>query len=230
MTILRTSSAAIALLAMCRLADAQVLTYTDCVVEDAPSLVAAITRGMDSMAGETRPQIYLDQWLWNGEFEVTHRIIVAYPDYAAFSAFQESAASNPIAPSVGQSIEFATDCRTDGLSVLRGAWGNQEAQGVYWQVYGVSTSDGAGYAEALDELAEAQADAAVGPIVLFENRAGISTDTHLVAIGAPTFAALNEYLDQLFASDEFADFLDAVGDDRELTWRAQAMRAQVWGN
>jgi hypothetical protein len=66
--------------------------------------------------------------------------------------------------------------------------------------------------------------------VLFENRAGISGDTHLVAIGAPTFAALNNYLDQLFASDEFADFQDAVGETRRLTWRAQAIRVQTWAD
>ena len=147
MRILRRTLVALMLLATYTLADAQVLTYTDCVVEDAPSLEAAITRGWNSMEGQPRPVIYLDQWLWNGEFDATHRIIVGHADYAALSAFQQGLMSNPVAPSVGRSIDFATDCQTDGLSVLRGAWGSQQAPGVYWQVYGVSTSDGAGYAE-----------------------------------------------------------------------------------
>jgi hypothetical protein len=112
--------------------------------------------------------------------------------------------------------------------VLRGAWGNLESQPVYWQVYGVSTSDGAGYAEALGDLAAAQEADAAGPVLLFENRAGISGDTHLVVLGAPTLTSLNEYLDQLFSSDDFADFQDEVGDTRTLTWRAQARRARTW--
>jgi len=207
----------------------QALTYNDCVVHDVPSLEGAISRFYNTLDNSVKPTIYLDEWLWNGEFDVTHRVIVAYPDYAALEALRGSVASNP-APWLVASASFdqASDCRTDGLSVLRGAWGNQDAQPVYWQVYGVSTSDGAGYAAALADLAEAQEDEAVGPVLLFENRAGISGDTHLVVLGAPTLTSLNEYLDQLFASDDFADFRDEVGDTRRLTWRAQARRARTW--
>lgn len=206
----------------------QALTYADCVVHDVPSLEAAITSAYDALEGGPRPAVMLDQWMWNGEFEVTHRIIVSYPDYAALAAFTERLSSTPAAAAAGNSIEFATDCRTDGLSVFRGAWGNPEAAPVFWQVYGISASDGAAYAAALGELAEAQSDGAPGVIVLFENRAGISNDTHLVALGAPTFAGLNEYLDTLFASDDFADFNDEVSSIRTVTWRAQARRMRVW--
>ena len=114
MNILGRSLVAVALLATCNLASGQVLTYSDCVVEDVPSLRAAITRGWNSMEGETRPVIYLDQWLWNGEFDVTHRIIVGHENYAALAAFQQQVMSNPVSPSVGSSIDFATECRTDG--------------------------------------------------------------------------------------------------------------------
>jgi hypothetical protein len=207
----------------------QALTYTDCLVHDVPSLEAAISSFYDTLDDTVKPVIYLDEWLWNGEFDVTHRVVVAYPDYAALEALRGSIGDNPAPWLVAsESIQHAADCRTDGLSVMRGAWGDQETQAVYWQVYGISTSDSAGYAAALADLSEAQEEEAAGPVLLFENRAGISGDTHLVVLGAPTLTRLNEYLDQLFASDDFADFQDEVGDDRRLTWRAQARRMRTW--
>lgn len=219
----------IALLCAPHLSNAQALTYADCVVEDVPSLQAAISSFYDSLEGGPKPTIYLDQWLWNGELEPTHRVIVAYPDYAALEALRARVASNPAAAIIaGNSFEHAADCQTDGLAVFRGAWGNQGVQPVYWQVYGISTTDGAAYAAALAELSEAQGDAAPGITLLFENRAGISGDTHLVVIGTPTLAGLNEYLDELFASDDFADFIDDVAAIRTLTWRAQAFRMRTW--
>jgi len=210
-------------------ANSQVLTYADCVVHDVPSVEAAISNFYDSLEGGTRPVVYLDQWLWNGEFDATHRIIVGHQDYAALDAFRASIGRNP-APSMraGESFDFATDCQTDGLSILRGAWGGQDVEAVYWQVYGVSTTDGAAYAEALGDLVAARGDEFPLVTVLFENRAGISGDTHLVGIGAETLAGLNESLDELFASDEFSDFVDDVGSSRRLTWRAQAFRMRTW--
>jgi hypothetical protein len=210
-------------------ASSQVLTYADCVVDDVPSLEAAISSFYDSLDASVRPIVYLDQWLWNGEFSPTHRVIVGHQNYAALEAFRASIGRNP-APSMraGRSFDLATDCQTDGLSILRGAWGSQDVEPIYWQVYGVATSDGAAYAEALGGLVEARGDDFPLVTVLFENRAGISGDTHLVGVGAATFAGLNESLDELFASDEFADFVDEVGADRRLTWRAQAFRMRTW--
>ncbi len=219
----------VSLLFAAHAANSQVLTYSDCVVDDVPSVEAAISSFYDSLDSNVRPIVYLDQWMWNGEFEPTHRIIVGHQDYAAFEAFRASIASNPAAAmQAGDSFENATECQTDGLSILRGAWGSEEVTPIYWQVYGVATTDGAGYAEALGDLVEARGDDFPLVTVLFENRAGISGDTHLVAVGADTFAGLNTSLDELFASDDFADFVDAVGSDRSLTWRAQAFRMRTW--
>ena len=228
-TILLRTFVSVFLIGISNLGYGQALTYNDCVVHDVPSLEDAISRFYNTLSAEVKPEIYLDEWLWNGEFDVTHRVIVSYPDYASLEALRGSIAANPAPWLVASaSLQNASVCRTDGLSVMRGFWGNTQSQNVYWQVYGVSTSDGAGYAEALGDLAEAQGNAAPGVILLFENRAGISGDTHLVVIGAPTLTSLNEYLDQLFASDDFADFQDEVGATRRLTWRAQARRARTW--
>jgi len=207
--------------------NAQVLTYADCVVHDVPSVEAAISRFYDSLTGP-KPIVFLDQWLWNGEFDATHRIIVGHQDYAALERFRAGIQSNPAtAMSAGNSFDNAADCQTDGLSIGRGTWGNNQVQAAYWQVYGVATSDGAGYAAALGELAEAMSNLPI-TVVLFENRAGISGDTHLVGIGAASLASLNQSLDTLFSSDDYEDFVDDVGSSRRLTWRAQAFRMRAW--
>jgi hypothetical protein len=216
------------LLAASRSAGAQALTYVDCEVDDTPSVVAAITQLYDSMAGGARPTIFLDQWIWNGEDPSTHRIIVAYPDYAALEAFRGRIAGSAAQLALGNSIDAAADCQSNGLAVLRGSWGNQEAPAPYFAAYGISATDSAAFAAAFTELAESQASALPGSIFLFENRAGIRGDTHLVAISAPTLAGLNQYLDTLFASDDYADYLEEVGSIRTITWRNQAFRMRVW--
>jgi hypothetical protein len=218
-----------ALFAVSSGAMAQALTYVDCEVEDAPSVVAAITRLYDSMEGGARPTIFLDQWIWNGEDPSTHRIVVAYPDYAALEAFRGRVGGTAAQLAIGNTLDVVADCNTNGLAVLRGQWGNQEAPAAaYYAVYGISATDGPAYAAALERLATSQATTAPGSILLFENRAGIRGDTHLVVIGAPTLAGLNEYLDTLYASDEFADFTDDVSDIRTVTWRNQAFRVRAW--
>ncbi len=221
--------APVVLLCFSHAVNAQALaTYADCVVHDVPSLQGAITRFLDSIDAEARPAVLLDQWLWNGQFSSTHRIIVNHQNYAALEAFRAEIFSNLASTmSAGNSLENAADCETDGLAILRGVWGTQQVDARYWQAYGVATSDAGGYAEALGELADSFADEPI-VTVLFENRAGISGDTHLVAVGAESLAGLNEFLDEMFASDAFEDFADDVGETRRLTWRAQAFRMRTW--
>jgi hypothetical protein len=218
----------LALLVVSRGAIAQALTYVDCEVDDSASVIAAITRFYDSLEGDAKPAVFLDQWIWNGEDPSTHRILIAYPDYAALEAFRSSVVGSAAALAIGNTLDAVADCNSNGLAVLRGAWGNQEAQSTYFAVYGISTTDSAAYAAALENLAESQANLAPGSILLFENRAGIRSDTHLVVIGAPTLAGLNTYLDALFASDDFADYGEEVGPIRTVTSRSQAFRMRVW--
>jgi hypothetical protein len=207
---------------------AQALTYVDCEIEDASSITAALTEFYDSMQGGTRPVIYLDQWLWNGEDPSTHRILVAYPDYAALEEFRGRVVGSTAQARIGNTLDAVGNCETNGLAVMRGQWGNQNVQAAYFAVYGISATDGAAFTAAFGRLGAAQAATAPGPIYLFENRAGIGADTHLVVIGAPTLAGLNTYLDSLFASDEYADYIEDVREIRTITSRNQAFRVRAW--
>jgi hypothetical protein len=68
-----------------------------------------------------------------------------------------------------------------------------------------------------------------GVLRLVAVRSGPVDMTHAVLIGADDFAAVNEYLDDLYASDAFATFLDEVGDIRTVKNIAMYRRVGAWG-
>ena len=71
---------------------------------------------------------------------------------------------------------------------------------------------------------------APGETRLQEKRAGIGPRgfTHLVVITAPSFVALNEYLDTLHASDDYAAFAKEVASISSLEGTAFYKRVKTW--
>ena len=100
--------------------NAQVLQYIGCVVDDVPSLTAAMSRFYDSMAGEARPTVSLDLEIWNGENPETHTIIIEYPDYQTLETFRNRVRSSGAAIlGLGNSFESVASCDTEGLGLVR---------------------------------------------------------------------------------------------------------------
>jgi hypothetical protein len=97
----------------------------------------------------------------------------------------------------------------------------------YLAAYLIKTSDAAAYRSAIAELADAVGNP--GVLRLVANRADTMDHTHAVLIGGSDFAAVNKYLDKLFASDAFAEFAKKVGDTREVVGVDMYRRVAVWG-
>lgn len=201
---------------------AQVMGYTACIVEDPSSFVAALNTFWDSMSNveaTNRPTAMINQTLWNGGARATHSIAAHYPDYAAWEDSRARIAANAAAwTRLGMSFSAIADCPFDALFVRLGSWGNVAADWEYYAVYGLRTTDIRAYMEAFEEFAQSDTmKAAPGPVELWEHRAGAAQGpTHFMNFHAPSFSALNSFIDSLGQSEDYADFVEEVESIRTL--------------
>lgn len=98
----------------------------------------------------------------------------------------------------------------------------------YLVAYLIKTSDAATYRSAVAELNEAIGNP--GVLRLVAMRTGTMDYTHAVLIGGSDFTAVNKYLDKMYASDAFGEFLKKVGETRKVVGANMYRRVAVWGD
>ena len=219
---------AVFLTGMSNVASAQVLQVVGCEVENPDEFSAMINRLYDAMSGGYRPTVTLVQNTINGPSDQTHTVLVEHPDYEGYQAWSERLGQTPAAQLIFAGSEHNQECGNQGLSIEIASWGDRDAEWGYNAVFPITTSDADAYAAALADLSTSDTgENAPGATILYESRAG-STSTHVVALLAPDFATLNNYLDTLFESDDFEDFIDEVAEIRSLGLRTQNRRVRTW--
>ena len=219
---------AVFLTGMTNVGSAQVLEVIGCEVENAGEFVATINSVYDAMSGGYRPTVTLLQNTFNGPSDQTHTVLLEHPDYESYQAWTGRFGQAPAAQLVLARSADNQDCGNQGLAIERASWGDRDAEWGYNAVFVVTTSDEEAYVAALaDLLTSDTGENAPGASILYESRAG-STSTHVVALLAPDFATLNNYLDTLFESDDFEDFIDEVAEIRSLGLRTQNRRVRTW--
>lgn len=207
---------------------AQVLQYVGCQVENANEFAAMINRVHSSTSGGDRPTVTLVQNTFNGPSAQTHTVLLEFPDYEALQAWGERIAQSTEVQLNFERSSHNQECNTQGIVVERASWGDRDADWGYNAVFPITTSDAAAYAAALDELFTSEAaEDMPGATVLYESRAG-SANSHVVVALAPSFSALNNFLDGFFQSDDFADFSDDVSGIRSVGVRTQSRRVRTW--
>lgn len=97
----------------------------------------------------------------------------------------------------------------------------------YLLVYHVNVEDASVYAAALKEMNDALGNP--GVLRLVAMRSGSRAVTHAVLIGGDDFAAVNEYMDKLYASDAFATFVAKVRDIRSVVHIESYRKVGAWG-
>lgn len=169
--------------------------------------------------------------LWVPEFSggssVNHVVVVEYEDYADY---EERSARRLASRDWQTFIGTVSESRrlvNSSLMIQRMAagegWRNHGASAVYM----MSVSDPVKYAQAFDRLIGAQGHP--GSVRLLEVRAGSQGASHVVVFTAPGFAALNEYLDKLLASEDYRRFADQVRSIRTMNAVSQYRRIRSWG-
>lgn len=220
--------AAVFFIGMSNVGSAQVLQVIGCEVENPDQFAATINSLYDAMSGGYRPTITLVQNTTNGTSDQTHTVLVEHPDYESHQAWSERLGQTTAAQLVFARSADNQDCGNQGLSIELASWGDRDAEWGYNAVFPVTTSDADAYAAAMADLSTSDTgENAPGATILYESRAG-GTNTHVVALLAPDFATLNNYLDTLFQSDDFENFIDEVSEIRSLGLRTQNRRVRTW--
>jgi len=217
------------LLGMTNVGAAQVFSYFDCEVSSASAFEDAVTRVHEELSGGLRPTVFLDQSIWNGASETTHVLLLEYANYQDFETVERRIADTPSAALLIESIWEVAECDTEGLAIERGFWGDPEAEWNFYAVIPIVTTDPGLYAEAFGELTDSQSEStSLEGIGLYESRAGGEGANYFVVLGASGMAALNENLDTLQQSDDFADFLEEVASIRTVGPAIQRRRMRTW--
>jgi len=113
------------------------------------------------------------------------------------------------------------------LAVVVEDFGKPRHEAGYLIVFLMQVKDVNAYRAALKDLNSAQRNP--GVLRLVEIRTGSTAVTHAVLVGADDFAAANEYIDKLYASDAFATFKAAVGDIRSVVAVEMYRRVGAYG-
>lgn len=97
----------------------------------------------------------------------------------------------------------------------------------YLLVYMLNVQNAGVYAAALKEMNDALGNP--GVLRLVAMRSGSRAATHAVLIGGDDFAAVNEYMDKLYASDAFSAFVAKVRDIRSVVHIESYRKVGAWG-
>jgi hypothetical protein len=204
------------------------LQYVGCEVEQPGQFVGMIDNVYSTMSGGYRPTVTLNQNTFNGPNRQTHMVVLEHPDYERMQSWAERVANTPAAQLIFARNGDNQDCYTQGIVIERASWGSSDTEWGYAALFPVTTSDSDTYAELLGDIADSPTgEAAPGEIILYESRAG-SAVTHFVFISAPDFASLNNYLDTLFQSEDYADFNEEAAEIRSIGVRTQTRRVRTW--
>jgi hypothetical protein len=113
------------------------------------------------------------------------------------------------------------------LSIVVADMGKPRHDAGYLAAFVMQVSDPASYVAALTDLNKAIGNP--GVLRLVSLRSGSTEATHAVLVGGNDFAAVNEYLDKLFASDAYRTFNGKVGDIRTMRSVNMYRRVSAWG-
>jgi hypothetical protein len=98
----------------------------------------------------------------------------------------------------------------------------------YLVAYLIKASDPALYRSAIADLNKGVGNP--GVLRLVAMRTGNMAYTHAVLIGGPDFETVQTYIDKLYASDAFAEFVAKVGDSRQVMGINTYYRVATYGD
>lgn len=170
--------------------------------------------------------------LWGATFDgsspTSHVLAIEYDDYADLQATDERVRPSTAWDDFLDASRGTNDVVALSLGVQRIARGSSWYNHGAAMVFNMTVRDPATYANAFTELVDSMDNP--GSIRLIEMRAGGEGTTHLAIITAPDFVALNEYVDELFASRAYRDFVEEVMDIRRINTTSIYRRVKTWEN
>jgi hypothetical protein len=205
-------------------------TYIGFTVESPAAVVAALDEFFQSEDSQGYT-VHLVASVFDGEDPATHYIVAEYDDYASYEKLAARRPASLAWHQVVQSVLASATPVGNGMGIIRADYGEGWPEQDYVAVIGLAVQDAKKYTKAFDKLSRSKTGGkAPGSTRLFENRGAGAAPSHYAVMSAPSFTALNEHLDRLFASDDYADFADEVEDIRSITSTAIYRKVGSWSN
>jgi len=156
--------------------------------------------------------------IWANAFDganpATHTLVASFDDYQAYDRLTRQRLGHTGWLEFQQAVEGASTATSSLMAVelyRAGEIADSHRSGV---AFVMTVSDPAKYAAEFSKLTDAQGHP--GSIRLMQLRYGSMGATHAVVLGAPNSAVMNEYLDDLLSSEDYADFAEEVADIRKI--------------
>ena len=166
----------------------------------------------------------------NGSDPTTHGIVLDYADYANWEASMNAADKSKDFASMLRRTAPVAKGNSETLYLRVADNGKTWREGDYIFVIGVNVDDGAdeAYVKATKEYLNTDlAKKAPGFIRLLEARAGSDSD-YAIAFSAPTFVAVNKFLDEHSGTKAMEDFIAKVGKISKPTGSSIYKVIKVW--
>lgn len=204
-------------------------TYIGFKVRSPSAVVGALDSLFNSEAGKGS-KVFLVRAIFDGDDPATHFLVSEYDSFADYDKMTASRVRSGRWGNAMAAVNAAADPIRSGIGIVRADYGEGwPARDNFIMVFSLNVRDAAAYAKAFDKLANSETGKlAPGTTRLLENRSAGAAPTHYVVMSAPSFAALNEHLDTMFASKDYEKFNDDVEDIREVVGTASYRKVKAW--
>jgi len=206
-------------------------TYVGFTAKSDTGVVAAIDQFFttDDSKGY---DVFLVEAVMSGDNPATHFVVARYDDYAAYDDLVNQRPTSLAWQNLVQRYLASATPLANGMGIVVAEHGEGwPERDEYVTVFNLNVRDAGKYVTAFNEMLDSDTGkAAPGSTQLMSVRFAGAAPTHYVVMSAPSFAALNNYIDTMFASDDYADFIDEVEDIREVVGTAIYRKVKTWSN
>ena len=196
------------LLFVSQFAFAQVEQVFSFVVTDETTMVESLDAWFASKDSDFGQTSFLVSTIANGNDPTTHYLVIIYPDHASYQAAMDGAVKSGDFSRLESRTSRIATLNSESLYTKVFDNGKPEKTGEFLYLMNVNvTGSGLEYAAACRELMNSEIGKKAPGI--FKLNAGLSgtESSHLAILSAPSFAALNEYIDSYTGNKDWANFL-----------------------
>lgn len=204
-------------------------TYIGVNARSPAGVVAAMDRffATDEAKGS---KVFLVRSMFDGDDPATHFLVSDYDSYKQYEEMIGKRIRSDAWGNAMAAVMASSDMVRNGFGIVRANYGTGwPERDNFVMVFSLDVKNAAAYAKAFDKLARSETgQKAPGITRLMENRSAGVAPSHYVVMSAPSFSALNEHLDMMFASDDYDDFNDDVKNIRTIVGTATYRKVRAW--
>ena len=204
-------------------------TYLGIKARNPAGVVAAMDNFFATNAAKGS-KVYLVRAVFDGDDPATHVLV---SDFDSYTGYEEMVGKRMRSEAWGDAmaaVMASSEVLRNGFGVIRANYGEGwPERDNFVMVFSVQVQDAQAYAKAFGKLAKSEVgQQAPGITRLMENRSAGAAPSHFVIMSAPSFSALNNHLDAMFASNAYEDFNDDVKKIRTVVGTATYRKVKAW--